>query len=74
LAVFPPQGTTLHNNFFALHRPPGPEYPGRRYLGLCAIGRRYPATLIRVYLAFLGAAQALYHQSLYRTKSANSMN
>lgn len=62
LEVFPPQGTTLHNNFFALHRPPGPEYPGRRYLGLCAIGRRYPATLIRVYLAFLGAAQALYNQ------------
>ena len=62
LAVFPPQGTTLHNNFFALHRPPGPEYPGRRYLGLCAIGRRYPATLIRVYLAFLGAAQALYEK------------
>ena len=62
LAVFPPQGTTLHNNFFALHRLPGPDYPGRRYLGLCAIGRRYPATLIRVYLAFLGAAQALYEK------------
>ena len=62
LEVFPPQGTTLHNNFFALHRPPGPDYPGRRYLGLCAIGRRYPATLIRVYLAFLGAAQALYEK------------
>ena len=62
LAVFPPQGTNLHNNFFALHRPTGAEYPGRRYLGLCAIGRRYPATLIRVYLAFLGAAQALYRQ------------
>jgi len=67
LEVFPPQGTTLHNNFFALHRPPGPEYPGRRYLGLCTIGRRYPATLIRVYLAFLGAAQALYEQYDHHT-------
>jgi hypothetical protein len=62
LAVFPPQGTNLDNNFFALQRPAGPEYPGRRYLGLCAIGRRYPAALIRVYLAVLGAAQALYQQ------------
>ena len=62
LAVFPPQGINLADHFFALQRPASPDTPGRRYLGLCAIGRRYPAALIRVYLAFLGAAQALYDQ------------
>lgn len=61
LEVFPPQGTNLQDSFFALQRPPGEVWPGRRYLGVCAIGRRYPATLIRVYVAIMAAAQALYN-------------
>jgi len=60
LEVFPPHGTGIANNFFSIRREPGPELPGRRYLGICAFGRRYPVALIRVYLAFMGAAQALY--------------
>ncbi len=58
--VFPPQGLDIGDNFFSLQRPPSEEYPGRKYLGICAPGRRLKATLIRVYQAFLSAGQALY--------------
>lgn len=58
--VFPPNGTSIENNFFSIQKTPGPDFPGRRYLGICAFGRRYPAVLIRVYVAFMAAAQALY--------------
>ena len=34
LEVFPPQGTSIRDSFFAIQRPTGAEYPGRRYLGL----------------------------------------
>jgi len=60
--VFPPNGTNIENNFFSIRREPGPDFPGRRYLGICAFGRRYPVTLIRVYVAFLASAQALYNK------------
>lgn len=60
LEVFPPQGTDIRDSFFALQRPVGPEYPGRRYIGLCAFGRRYPAAIIRGYVAHMAAAQKLY--------------
>ena len=62
LDVFPPHGTEISNNFFAINRIPGRDFPGRRYFGICAFGRRYPVTLIRVYVAFLAAAQALYNK------------
>ena len=48
LEVFPPQGTSIKDSFFAIQRSAGVEYPGRRYLGICAFGRRYPAAMIRV--------------------------
>src|SRR5205823_2708065 len=48
------------DNFFSLQRSPGEQTPGRRYLGICANGRRLKAALIRVYVAYLAAAQALY--------------
>lgn len=60
LEVFPPQGTSIRDSFFAIQRPTGAEYPGRRYLGLSAFGRRYPVAMIRSYVAHMGAAQALY--------------
>lgn len=60
LEVFPPQGTNIRDSFFAMQRPAGNEYPGRRYLGICAFGRRYPVAMIRVYVAILGAAQKLF--------------
>lgn len=60
--VFPPQGTSIDDSFFSLRRAAGEQYPGRRYLGICALGRRYPVAIIRVYTALLGAAQALYEK------------
>jgi hypothetical protein len=62
LEVFPPQGTAIGDSFFAIQRPSGPAYPGRRYIGICAFGRRYPAAMIRVYTATMAASQQLYEQ------------
>ena len=61
LAVFPPPGLDAGDNFFAVQRSTD-DVPGRVYLGICAPGRRLKASLIRVYVAFLGAAEALYLQ------------
>ena len=58
--VFPPQALDAGDTFFARQRTPGEEYPGRRYMGICAPGRRLKAVLIRVYVAHLAAAQQLY--------------
>lgn len=60
LEVFPPQGTNLRDSFFALQRPAGEKHPGRCYMGVCAFGRRYPATVIRIYTTLMAAAQKLY--------------
>jgi hypothetical protein len=62
LEVFPPQGTGIGDSYFSVRRDPGSQFPGRRYLGICAFGRRYPVSLIRVYVAFMAAAQALYNK------------
>jgi hypothetical protein len=62
LEVFPPQGTSIRDSFFAIQRPTGPEYPGRRYLGISAFGRRYPMAMIRTYVAHMAAAQVLYEK------------
>ena len=59
LSIFPPQGLDIQDNFFSRQRDPA-ETPGRRYLGICAPGRRLKATMIRVYLAVLSSAQSLY--------------
>ncbi len=60
--VFPPQALDAEDNFFARQRPTGPDTPGRRYIGICASGRRLKAALIRVYVAYLAAGQYLYNQ------------
>lgn len=62
LEVFPPHGTSIKDSFFALQRPAGEQYPGRRYLGVCAFGRRYPVAMIRVYLALMASAQYLFEK------------
>jgi len=59
LAVFPPPGLDARDSFFALQRDRLEEAdakPGRRYLGVCAPGRRFKQVLIRVYVAQLRAA------------------
>jgi len=62
VSVFPPQGLDVEDNFFSRQRDPGASTPGRRYIGVCATGRRLKAALIRVYAATLSAAQYLYLQ------------
>ena len=59
VAIFPPHGLDAEDDFFSVQRPKEVR-PGRRYLGICAIGSSRPATLIRVYVAFLTAAKALF--------------
>lgn len=60
VAVFPPQGLDADDNFFARMQKDTSAEPGRRYLGICAIGKRQKAVLIRVYVAYMAAAQKLY--------------
>ncbi|KXJ47708.1 DISARM system helicase DrmA [Marinobacter sp. Hex_13] len=59
VSVFPPHGLDVEDNFFSVQRPIK-ERPGRRYLGVCSPGSSRPAMLIRVYTAFLTAAQELF--------------
>lgn len=63
LHIFPPHGTDIADNFFSVVRQPSTDAPGRTYLGICAFGRRFPGALIRVYTAFLAAAEVLYRQN-----------
>ena len=50
------------DNFFACQATPDGAHPGRRYLGIYAPGVRHKSALIRVYTAYLAAAQKLYEQ------------
>lgn len=59
VAVFPPHGIDLEDNFFSVQRSIDRK-PGRRYLGICSPGSSRPAVLIRVYVALLTAAQSLF--------------
>ena len=59
VSVFPPHGLDVEDNFFSVQRLIE-EKPGRRYLGVCSPGSSRPAMLIRVYTAFLTAAQELF--------------
>ncbi|MCB0185858.1 MAG: hypothetical protein KDE31_16430, partial [Caldilineaceae bacterium] len=58
--IFPPAGLDAGDNFFARRKPSNNDSPGRLYLGLCAPGTRHKALLLRVYVAYLSAAQMLY--------------
>ena len=59
VAVFPPHGLDVSDNFFSIQRSID-LMPGRRYLGVCSPGSSRPAMLIRVYTAFLTASQSLF--------------
>jgi hypothetical protein len=61
VSIFPPSGLDVEDNFFSIQRPTTLRY-GRRYLGICAPGSSRPAVLIRVYTAFLMAAQDLFNR------------
>ncbi len=61
VAVFPPHGLDVSDNFFSIQRSID-LIPGRRYLGVCSPGSSRPAMLIRVYTAFLTASQELFNR------------
>jgi hypothetical protein len=60
--IFPTPGTSITDNFFSVRRGPDNDFPGRLYLGICAPGKRLKAVLIRVYVAFMSAAQKIYNE------------
>jgi hypothetical protein len=60
LETFPPNGLDIRDNFFSLQRQSSEKTPGRKYIGVCAPGRRLKVALIRVYVAFLSAGQVLF--------------
>ncbi|MDY3556175.1 DISARM system helicase DrmA [Gemmata sp. JC717] len=62
LNVFPPNGLEIGDNFFSLQRKSAEKTTGRKYIGICAPGRRLKAALIRVYVAFLSAGQVLFEK------------
>lgn len=59
VAIFPPHGVDIEDNFFSVQRSIE-EKPGRLYMGICSPGSSRPAVLIRLYVALLSGAQALY--------------
>jgi hypothetical protein len=66
VSIFPPQGLDAGDNFFSIQRPPSDQYPGRRYLGICAPGIRHKTALIQSYISFLASAQQLYEAAKSR--------
>jgi hypothetical protein len=60
--VFPPNGLDVKDNFFSLQRPSTEKTPGRKYIGICAPGRRLKLALIRAYVSFLSSGQVLYEK------------
>jgi hypothetical protein len=61
VAVFPPHGLDVEDNFFSVQRSIE-DKPGRLYMGICAPGSARPAVLIRLYTALLTAAQSLFER------------
>jgi hypothetical protein len=60
LAVFPPQVIDAGETFYSTTVPPSPEFPGRRYRGICAPGERLKSVEIRVVTELLEHAQHLF--------------
>jgi hypothetical protein len=60
--VFPPPGLDIEDNFFARQITPTEKAAGRLYFGVCAPGVQAKVVMIRVYSAFLSAAQFLYNK------------
>lgn len=60
LETFPPNGLDISDNFFSLQRKSSESTPGRKYIGICAPGRKLKKALLRVYVAMLSAGQAMF--------------
>lgn len=61
VSVFPPHGLDVEDNFFSVQRSVA-DKPGRLYMGICSPGSSRPAVLIRVFVALLTGAQALFER------------
>lgn len=62
LETFPPNGLDISDNFFSLQRKSSEKTPGRKYIGICAAGRKLKKALLRVYVAMLSSGQAMYEK------------
>ncbi|HEY0150556.1 MAG TPA: DISARM system helicase DrmA [Longimicrobium sp.] len=64
LEVFPPPVLDVEDSFFALQRPTtgAGAQPGRRYLGVCAHGRRLKEAEVRLFTTVMAAAQVIYEK------------
>ena len=60
--IFPPTGLDVRDNFFSIQRPSNEDNPGRKYIGICAPGKRLKSALIRTYVAVLSAGQVLFEK------------
>ena len=60
--ISPPAALDAQDNFFSRLRPSSNESPGRCYVCICAPGTRLKTALIRVYVAYMAAAQVLYEK------------
>ncbi len=60
--IFPPAALDADDSFFARRQTSNTSSPGRRYLGICAPGIRLKTVLIRVYTAYMAAAQVLHEK------------
>lgn len=60
--IFPPAALDAEDTFFARRRPSTDASPGRLYIGVCAAGTRMRSILLRVYTAYMAAAQTLFEE------------
>jgi hypothetical protein len=60
LYTFPPSGLEIGDNFFSLQRKSDEKTPGRKYIGVCAPGRKLKRALLKAYVALLSAGQAMF--------------
>lgn len=58
--VFPPNGLDIKDNFFSRQRVANEENPGRKYMGICAPGKKHKEVLIKTFVAYLAAGQKLF--------------
>lgn len=62
VGIFPPHGTDIRDNFFAVERAPSAKSPGRVYLGICAKGKTFKGAMKRAYMIALAGPQTLYEK------------
>lgn len=60
--IFPPSGVNTEDNFFSKQIPSSEQFPGRLYIGICAAGANLKTALLRVYFAYMAAAQTLFKE------------